>query len=227
MITRSVDERLVGSVLPAGAHACESFTDILDEPLFPEEEASIAKAVDKRRREFRTVRACARRALAELGTPRPPMVPGKRGAPSWPAGIVGSMTHCAGYRAAVVAPVTALASVGMDAEPDAPLPDGVLETISLPGERDRLAVLEREDPAISWGRLLFSAKESVYKAWFPLTGRWLGFEEAEVTIDRPSGRFVADLLAEPPVVGGIPIARFHGSWTAGKGLVLTMIGIPR
>ncbi len=42
-------------------------------------------------------------------------------------------------------------------------------------------------PGPSWDRLLFSAKESVYKAWFPLTGRWLGFEEAAITINPADG----------------------------------------
>ena len=46
-----------------------------------------------------------------------------------------------------------------------------------------LAALARAVPLTHWGRLLFSAKEAVYKAWYPLTGRWLGFEEARLTID--------------------------------------------
>jgi 4'-phosphopantetheinyl transferase EntD len=226
VITRTDDGHLITKVLPAGAHACESFTDIFDEALFPEEEAVIAKAVDKRRREFRTVRACARRALAELGVRRPPLVPGHRGAPSWPAGVRGSMTHCSGYRAAIVAPDSALASVGVDAEPNAPLPDGVLETISLEAERAQVETLERDLPAVSWGRLLFSAKESVYKAWYPLTGRWLGFEEASVTFDHAAGRFEARILADPPRVGGTVMMTFHGSWTVGSGLVLTAVAVP-
>jgi 4'-phosphopantetheinyl transferase EntD len=51
-------------------------------------------------------------------------------------------------------------------------------------------------PATHWDRLLFSAKESVYKAWFPLTGRWLGFEDAHLTIDPAAATFTASLLVE-------------------------------
>src|SRR5262249_33599292 len=61
-----------------------------------------------------------------------------------------------------------------------------------------------------WDRLLFSAKESVYKAWFPLARRWLGFEEADVTLD-PAGRFTARLLVPGPVSG------FTGRWTVHNG----------
>ena len=32
-------------------------------------------------------------------------------------------------------------------------------------------------PNISWDRLTFSAKESVYKAWFPTYGKWLDFTD--------------------------------------------------
>jgi 4'-phosphopantetheinyl transferase EntD len=72
-------------------------------------------------------------------------------------------------------------------------------------------------------RLLFSAKESVYKAWFPLTGRWLGFEDADVTIT-PDGTFTARVLAEPPPPC---TASFTGRWLASGGLILTAIAVPR
>src|SRR3981081_2727213 len=83
---------------PAGA-----FDDPPDAVLFPEEEAAISRAVEKRRRDFRTVRHCSRRALRELGVPPTAVVPGERRKPVWPPGVVGSLTHCTGYRAAAVA----------------------------------------------------------------------------------------------------------------------------
>jgi 4'-phosphopantetheinyl transferase EntD len=84
--------------------ACaESFVDPPEAVLFPEEEAVIARAVPKRRQEFTTARHCARTALATLGAPPAPILPGEMGAPTWPPGYVGTMTHCAGYRAAAIA----------------------------------------------------------------------------------------------------------------------------
>jgi 4'-phosphopantetheinyl transferase EntD len=65
-----------------------------------------------------------------------------------------------------------------DAEPDEPLPRGVLDDIALPLERERLGARDGPPP----DRLLFSAKETVYKAWFPLARRWLGFDDVVVTL---------------------------------------------
>src|SRR5262245_28830029 len=97
---------MIDELVPGAVTAVEAFVDPPDATLFPEEEAVVRAAVDKRRREFTTARVCARAALAKLGYPPIPILPGKRGAPTWPDGVVGSMTHCAGYRAAAVARAT-------------------------------------------------------------------------------------------------------------------------
>ncbi|MCX2924145.1 4'-phosphopantetheinyl transferase family protein [Streptomyces sp. NEAU-W12] len=213
---------MIEGLLPPGAVYVDSFTDRLDTPLFPQEEAVIARAVAKRRAEFTTVRACARDALAKLGHPPAPLLPGQRGAPRWPEGVVGSMTHCPGYRAAVVARADEVAALGIDAEPDAPLPDGVLKGIARPEDLIALAALPAGGPA--WDRLLFSAKESVYKAWFPVGRRLLDFQEATVAI-MPDGTFAARVLAPAPTLRGRPLTGFSGRWTAGNGLVLTSIAV--
>ncbi|MFC9324577.1 4'-phosphopantetheinyl transferase [Kitasatospora sp. NPDC057015] len=188
--------------------------------LYPEEAAVIEHAVDKRRREFTSVRVCARRALARLGRPPVPLVPGAGGAPGWPPGIVGSMTHCDGYRACAVARSDAVASLGIDAEPHLPLPAGVEEAVTGASERAHLARLARRFPATAWDRLLFSAKESVYKTWYPLTGRRLEFEEAEVEFE-PDGGFTARILVPAPV------GEFTGRWLTGESHLLTAIVHPR
>jgi 4'-phosphopantetheinyl transferase EntD len=217
---------MIEEILPAAVASVEMYTDPADVELFPEEEALLARAVDKRRREFTTARACARGALAQLGVAPAPILPGERGAPGWPPGIVGSITHCAGYRAAAVAAVGDAATIGVDAEPDEALPDGVLTVISLPGERARLQDLGQTAPGTNWDRLLFCAKEATYKAWFPLARRWLGFEDADITIDPVNGTFQTSLLVPPPAVGGAPLAGFAGRWMARDGLILTAITLP-
>ena len=213
-------------LLPAVA-AAEAFEDPQDAVLFPEEQAVISKAVEKRRREFTTARSCARAALARLGQPPVAILPGERGSPGWPPGIVGSITHCAGYRAAAVGQAAEVLAIGVDAEPDAPLPDGVLGVISLAAERDRLRDLAQPAPGPHWDRMLFCAKESVYKAWFPLTGRWLGFEQAEITLDPAGGTFSARLLVPGPEVDGRELTAFAGRWLARDGLILTAISVAR
>jgi 4'-phosphopantetheinyl transferase EntD len=87
---------------------------------------------------------------------------------------------------------------------------------------DRLA---RERPDVRWDKVLFSAKESVYKAWFPLTGRWLGFEDAEL-VPAADGTFRAGLRVPGPVVDGVALASFTGRWIVRDGLVITAIAVP-
>jgi 4'-phosphopantetheinyl transferase EntD len=135
------------------------------------------------------------------------------------------MTHCAGYRAAAVARDRDVLTLGLDAEPDDRLPEGVLNAIATADERARLCALAAAAPEPSWDRLLFSAKESVYKAWFPLTRRWLGFEEAAITINPSDGTFTARLLVPGPVLDGRQLTGFTGRWLARHGLVLTAIAV--
>ncbi|GAA2239723.1 4'-phosphopantetheinyl transferase family protein [Streptomyces indiaensis] len=217
---------MIEELLPQTVVTVEAYGNAeADTPLYPEEEALLTRAVAKRRREFAVVRSCARRAMEKLGVPPQPILPGERGAPGWPAGLAGSMTHCDGYCAAALVRATDLASLGIDAEVHGPLPEGVLPSVSLPAEADRLRRLAAGHPDIHWDRLLFSAKESVYKAWFPLTGKWLDFMEADIELT-PDGTFRADLLVPGPRVGTRRLDHFDGRWTAGRGLIATAIAVP-
>ncbi|MDI5973062.1 4'-phosphopantetheinyl transferase superfamily protein [Streptomyces sp. SL13] len=251
---------MIEELLPGKISVAEVFGELPDAVLFPEEEAFIARAVESRRREFATVRACARRALAGLGVAPAPILPDGRGAPGWPAGVVGSMTHCRGYRASAVSTADDLVSLGIDAEPAGPLPDGVLEAVSLPSERRRMAELqqwERESGAgagttggtgagpgagtaggtaarggpaqgqvTHWDRLLFSAKESMFKTWYPLMKRQLDFSEAEFVF-RTDGTFDARLLVPGPVVDGQRREHYTGAWLSRDGFVLTALTLRR
>lgn len=185
----------------------------------PEEEPLVVRSVAKRRNEFVTVRYCARLALEELGQPPVPILKGEKGEPCWPDGIVGSLTHCAGFRGAVVGRDADVRSVGIDAEPHDVLPDGVLDAVSLPAERVELAALPRE---LHWDRILFCAKEATYKAWYPLTKRWLGFEDAHISFDSDGG-FVSRILIDPAALSGPPLTELRGRWSVTGGLVLTAI----
>ncbi|RBP64935.1 4'-phosphopantetheinyl transferase EntD [Brevibacterium sanguinis] len=210
--------------------------------LFAVEERVVAGAVPRRRAEFATVRACARTALARIGHPPVPILPGSRREPLWPAGIVGSMTHCEGLCAAAVARHTQFASVGIDAEPNLCLPADVLPQVSLGEERSMLRRLRRWEaeqpvlgerwrgldqadaasgsggalrvrPRIAWDRLLFSAKESIFKAWSPLMSTWLDFTDCEVRLDPERSTFEGVLRVPGPLLGGQRISRIRGSWT--------------
>lgn len=210
---------MIEDVLPAAVRAAEAFTDPPQAWLFAEEEPLVARAVESRRREFTTGRWCARRALRELDVADAPLLADEHRAPRWPDGIIGSITHCAGYRAAAVARADPLHWLGIDAEVHEPLPEGVLDVVSLPAERAALPQLAAADRGTAWDRVLFSCKEAVFKAWYPLTRAWLDFQEAEIQL--APGRFQARLLRSGPVVLGEELAGFTGRWSARDGLVVT------
>jgi 4'-phosphopantetheinyl transferase EntD len=214
------------AVLPDSADLV--YAEMYDDPshlaALPEEEVLIARSVAKRRNEFITARHCARVAMAQLGVPPAPILKGDKGEPHWPDGVVGSLTHCEGYRGAVVGRSVAVRSVGIDAEPHGVLPKGVLDAISLPVERTEISVLPAE---LRWDRILFCAKEATYKAWFPLTQRWLGFEDAHITFtvgsDGTTGDFVSRILIDPAALSGPPLRELAGRWSVAGGLALTAI----
>jgi 4'-phosphopantetheinyl transferase EntD len=215
---------VIERILPSQVRAAESFGDNVAAELLPQESAFIARAAESRRREFATARACARAALAGLGRPADPVLPGPGGAPQWPDGVTGSITHCPGYRAAAVGLTRDIASLGVDAEPNEALPDhGMLELIALDQERVRLDELALARPGICWDRLLFCAKESVYKAWYPLARCWLGFDSADIVIDPHGGTFTSRLLVQGPLVNGVPLTQMSGRWLADNGLLSTAV----
>ncbi|QEV20761.1 4'-phosphopantetheinyl transferase family protein [Streptomyces alboniger] len=220
---------MISQLLPKTVVCAEAYEDgeSPETALYPEEAALVASSVPGRRAEFATVRACARRALAGLGLPPSPVLPGVRNVPQWPKGVVGSMTHCAGYRAAALAKADDVLAVGIDAEPDGPLPDGVLEAIALPREAAWALAPGTAGP-VHRDRLLFSAKECVYKTWFPLIRREIDFDDAEITFSDAagsSGTFSARILRPGRLPDGGPLTGFTGRWLARDGLLVTAIAL--
>ncbi|MFC9537095.1 4'-phosphopantetheinyl transferase [Streptomyces sp. NPDC056975] len=220
---------LMGSLLPAHVVARESFGPWAGDwrqALFPAEARIVEAAGDTRRREFTGVRMCARQAMRALQVPPVPMLPGPRGEPGWPPGIVGAMTHCRGYRAAALSRVGAgVAAVGIDAETRVRLSADVLDMVAGTRERSRLAALTRRWPQVSWSCLLFSVKESVFKAWYPLARCELGFLEAEVRLwPDPGGTHAGGFTADLTRPG--PFSSVAGRWLLARGVALTALTVP-
>jgi 4'-phosphopantetheinyl transferase EntD len=217
---------VIAELVPPGVVVVETARDLPEAELVAGEEEAVANAVPARRAEFATGRACARRALVRLGR-EPVAVPvGPRREPLWPAGVVGSVTHCEGRRACAVADAADVVALGIDAEPHEPMPSRVTERIGRDEELTMLARLGDEEPHVCWDRLLFSAKEAVYKAWFPLTGRWLGFDQATIVVDSAARTFVARLLVPGPVVSGAALAELPGRWIVRDGVIATAVVLP-
>ena len=98
----------------------------------------------------------------------------------------------------------------------------MLARVALAEERDALGRLRA---GVHADRLLFSAKESVFKAWYPLARRWLGFTDAVVDLD-PGGSFRVRLLVPGPELGGRELRGLAGRWAAGGGLLVTAVTLP-
>ena len=195
----------------------EAVPRLVDEALFPEERAFIARAVDKRRAEFGSARLCARQALSQLGAAAVALVPGADRAPVWPVGVVGSITHTQGYCGVVVARAERHASLGLDAEQDRPLAPELIEMICTPAERthgdSRDAIL------------YFAAKEAFYKCQYPLTRQYLDFQDVELELDAQRGEFRARVLRPlPDRPAWLDV--LHGKILRQAGLVLCGVSLP-
>ncbi len=189
-------------------------------------------ATSARVAEFAAGRQCAHSALASLD-PRlagMPVLRDRRGAPQWPAGTVGSITHCAGWTGAVAARSRrsrlgrGVRAIGLDAEPVAPLPAGVVEVVASVEEREALARLGAERPGIPWDTVLFCAKEATYKAWYPLTGSVVGHDAVRVELS-PAGGFTAVASADD-ATGQPATLKVHGRWRIGPRVVVVLGVVP-
>lgn len=209
----------LSELLPDGASIAEQF-GTLSGRLWEKEQEDLGCVAPKRQMEFAAGRTCAREALARLGVPACAILRGRGREPLWPEGVVGSITHCQGYCAAAVAYAGQIPSLGIDAEPDEPLPGGVLPMIARKEEVERL-LKHRTESERNMDRILFSAKESTYKAWYPLAQRWLNFDEVCIDIVPGSNSFNLELLGQAG--SEVQPMRFTGRYLIRNGLILTAV----
>jgi len=187
--------------------------------LLPEEELDLGAVGDGRRRDFRAGRACARQALTRLGLAPGPLRRRPDRSPEWPAEAVGSISHCPGLCAAAVARAERYVGLGLDVEATDRASPRIARRICREEERARLPALGPQGLGI-----VFSIKEAFYKAWNPLTGAELGFQDVTVELDPEAGRFLARLvrhdapsaLGRREAEGGFVVMDRH----VGAGLVL-------
>lgn len=191
--------------------------------LHAEELRRIERAVDKRRREFAAGRLLAHGLLEAVGAPRSPLLPDADRVPSWPQGVVGSITHCQSLCAVAVAPAAQWSGLGLDVEPAAPMDEALLPMILRDAERARIAALPDAIRPLG-GILAFSIKEAVYKAIYPQCRVFLDFQQVELAFEGEDG-FVADVLvagAHPP---GHP--RIRGRFRVAEGHVASAVLLSR
>ena len=199
------------------AFACGDPTEP-QSPALPEEEALLAGAAEHRCREFRSGRAAAHEALTALGVSRAPLLKGPRGEPRWPAGFVGSISHGETLSAAVVARSSDYAGLGLDVETDAPVSQAFARRVCSQRELQRCADLGEPE---TLARVVFSAKESVYKLQYPLTQTVVYWSALEILLN--SGNFSARFLNACPPFRMEQV--LHGSWVRGQGVILTGLAL--
>ncbi|MCA6104582.1 4'-phosphopantetheinyl transferase family protein [Bradyrhizobium australafricanum] len=170
--------------------------------LYASEVMSMGRAVAKVRRESAAARVAARTLLGQLGFPPRAILKTRSGVPIWPAGVIGSLAHHDTVAAAAIAGTKSIAALGVDIEPNEPLPENLIELIATPHEQRMydLHTLKRRD--------LFVLKEAVYKACFPMDRQFLDFQDVEIDIFARSGHvskanrtFLLELLISKNVIG--------------------------
>ena len=169
------------------AVAAEPSLDSLSQ-LYPDELAIVERVIDTRKAEFATARVLGRRALRELGVVAKSLCPHPDRSPRWPEGIVGSITHTAGYCAVAVARTSKLRAIGLDVEQRAPLKAKIISMICCEAEADWISSNE-SSVQDQLTKLLFSAKEAFYKCQYPLTKTMLDFRDVELQFDDAKGEF--------------------------------------
>lgn len=149
--------------------------------LYPDEARHLHNAVRKRAEEFAAGRLCARLLLRELGIQNFAIEVGAHRQPLWPKDLVGSITHTAGFCAAVVARKKSLRSVGIDTEITGSVQPKLWRGICTPSETIWLRGLP-ESERLAAATLIFTAKEAFYKCQFAVTQERLGFHDVSVEL---------------------------------------------
>jgi 4'-phosphopantetheinyl transferase EntD len=144
------------------------------------EAASLASRVPAARRASGAARIVARELLARLGIPDVEVPKGAGGEPIWPAGVVGSLAHDNEVAVAAIGLEQDFLTIGADVEPALGLPADMLELVATPDE------LRRSDRDPFKGRVLFAAKEAVYKAAYRLDQAFLEFQDIEIDLAAPA-----------------------------------------
>jgi 4'-phosphopantetheinyl transferase EntD len=181
---------MLAELLPAEVIVRESRIANVTGRMFPDEDECVKAAIPRRRREFLAGRCCAREALQKLGVEPASLPSNSDRTPSWPAGVVGSITHSTDHCAVAVALTSQFAGVGIDLEEVSRFDRKLLPFVCTERELSNLRSLSPAEQK-KVGTILFSAKESVYKCQYMLTRQWLGFRSVEIDLAPGTGDFRA------------------------------------
>ena len=182
--------------------------------LFDKEQAELTRMALKRQAGFSSGRWCAHQAQAQLAL-TPQAVGRAKRAPVWPDGVHGSITHTERIAAAVV---SLDRHVGIDLERLNRLHEGLYKTLFTENEKAALSHAGQHADSI-----MFSAKESGYKAVYPLGHQFIGFHEAEISLNQNEQTFSIRYLGDHKP--NEALNRGQGYWQIADAHVLTLFVI--
>jgi len=141
----------------------------------------LAEAIPMRSAAHLAGRVCAREALREAGADEHLVGRDRSGAPIWPSGYRGSITHAGRTAAAAAICAEPCRGLGLDYEivMTGEAADEISDLVLRPADRRWIAALA----GVSFeegATLVFSLKESLYKAIAPSLATFTGFEDAEL-----------------------------------------------
>lgn len=126
-------------------------------------------------------RTCARYVFSEYNIARSEILSDIYGKPVWPEGVIGSLSHCEGCVGAAIGYTNYYQSIGIDIEENYFLPAEIIYFSLFDNEITTINKLKNNDPTVAWDRLLFSAKEAVYKA-ISYAGDTISFTDIEISL---------------------------------------------
>ena len=205
---------------------CEHLSSSPDFLLHPEEEKiSASFGSSKRRAEFSLGRYCAHRALSKFELESVPILrTAETREPYWPASVRGSITHSEGFAAAAVGMTKDVSGIGIDLESLSRVVDfNIRRHVCVEKEREFMESLTAEQ-ANRYLRIIFSAKESIFKCFFPISQTYLSFQDAAIIIDEKKFEF-SFVLSK--ACSGITSAGFQhsGRFSIKDDLLLTSVYI--
>ena len=210
LIRDSALEVTLARLIPPGVLIGHRFIAADDEKaLLPAEAVSFERSVPKVRRRSGAARIVARELLGKFGLRDFALVRSATGGLVWPLGLIGSVSHDEDVAVAAIAKTIEFTALGVDIEPARALPDELIPLVATPIERQRYS-----DELVS-NRVLFVAKEAVFKALYPTDGIFLDFHDIEVDLDAnrarvKGGRTIAIMVATNPRIVAVAVGLLHG-----------------
>jgi len=222
--TRFLEKKFPDTLFPDDVSIVVAKQWMGETPALPDEEINVAKAVQKRKREFRAGRHCAHAAINALlnnnVNDHSPITVAPTRQACWPVGIVGSISHSGTHCSAIVASTSKYLSLGHDVEKAKELESNVHKMICTKTELSFIARHKASNLPLT--TIIFSAKESIHKTYSPINGHMLDFLDAEIELDLENQRFKATIInPEPNPKVSIPF--LAGAFSISDGYIYTGI----